>query len=252
MGMKGIVSALGMSPDGILAAGTFSRWIGLYDGYGRGGTRGIFETTESDGVGRGNRDGAGITQLNWSDCGNYLCVAERESNGIGVWDIRGSGRRLAWLQGRAARTNQRLGVEVMGGEVWAGGIDGIIRIWEGLGQREGDLDPAWQFHAHDGIFFSFSLCVRVVFVADHVCSDAVCATVLHPSGTVLATCSGQRHILQQDLDSQSESESDDDDKISISTSLGSPSSQSSSKSSCSTSTSASIPTFDNRLKIWAL
>ena len=250
MGMKGIVSALGMSPDGILAAGTFSRWIGLYDGYGRGGTRGIFETRESDGVEKETRDGAGITQLNWSHCGNYLCVAERQSNGIGVWDIRGSGTRLAWLQGRAASTNQRLGVEVMGGEVWAGGTDGMMRIWEGLGQREGDLDPAWQFYAHDGIFSSFSWCVRDFFMADHGCSDAVCATVLHPSGTVLATGSGQRHILQQDLESHSES--DDDDSFSISTSLDSPSLPSSSKSSRSTSTSASIPRFDNRLKIWAL
>lgn len=150
--MKGIVSALGMSPDGILAAGTFSRWIGLYDGYGRGGTRGIFETRGYDGVEKEKCIGTGITQLTWSSCGNYLCVAERQSNGIGVWDIRGSGRRLTWLQGRAAMTNQRLEVGVMGGEIWAGGIDGIVRIWEGLGQREGDLDPAWQFYAHDGNF----------------------------------------------------------------------------------------------------
>ena len=161
MGMKGIVSALGMSPDGILAAGTYSRWIGLYDGYGRGGTRGIFEIRGSDGADQEKWAGTGVTQLIWSGCGNYLCVAERESNGIGVWDIRGSGRRLAWLQGRAARTKQRLEVGVMGEEIWGGGTDGIVRVWEGLGRREGDLDPAWQFHAHDGIFPCLCSCFTV-------------------------------------------------------------------------------------------
>jgi hypothetical protein len=151
MGMKGIVSALGMSTDGILAAGTFTRWVGLYDGYGRGGTRGVFETRRSEGAEKDKWAGTGITQLCWSTCGRYLCVVERESDGIGVWDIRGSGTRLAWLQGRAGRTNQRLEVGIMGQEIWAGGTDGRVRVWEGLGMSEGDIDPAWQFHAHNGI-----------------------------------------------------------------------------------------------------
>lgn len=161
MGMRGIVSALGISPHGILAAGTFSRGIGLYDGYGREGTRGVFETRESEGDEKDKWAGTGITQLIWSTCGRYLCVVERESDGIGVWDIRGSGRRLAWLQGRCGRTNQRLEAAVMGGEVWAGGTDGNVRVWEGLGKGEGDLDPAWQFHAHDGIRSFSPLCILI-------------------------------------------------------------------------------------------
>jgi telomerase Cajal body protein 1 len=156
MGMKGIVSALGMSSEGVLAAGTFSRWIGLYDGYGRGGTIGVFETKGSQGVEKDKWAGAGIIQLSWSTCGRYLCVVERESDGIGVWDIRGSGKRLAWLQGRYGKTNQRLETGLVGGEIWAGGTDGLVRIWEGLGLSEGDLNPTWQFQAHDGISSPFS------------------------------------------------------------------------------------------------
>ncbi|KAI4287721.1 MAG: hypothetical protein L6R35_003014, partial [Caloplaca aegaea] len=72
-GIKGIVSALGMSPEGYLAAGTFSRWIGLYDGHGRGGSVGAFELDPSGGT--------GITQVLWSADGRYLCVAERCSDG---------------------------------------------------------------------------------------------------------------------------------------------------------------------------
>ncbi|KAI4119427.1 MAG: hypothetical protein LQ345_000673 [Seirophora villosa] len=143
--IKGIVSALGMSREGYLAAGTFGRWVGLYDGRGRGGSVGAFELPPG-----AEAEGTGITQVVWSGDGRYLCVAERCSDGVSVWDIRGTGKQLAWLRGRRAHTNQRLGVEVVGGEVWAGGTDGMVRLWEGgLGVKEGVLDPAWEFKAHD-------------------------------------------------------------------------------------------------------
>ena len=137
-----------MSAEGLLAAGTFSRWVGLYDGYGRGDTVGVFEV-RGDGGDVGG--GKGITQVLWSICGRYLCVVERGSDGIGVWDVRGTGKRLAWLGRRFAMTNQRLGVEVLGGEVWAGGMDGTVRVWDGLGIKEGVVDPVWEFRAHEGM-----------------------------------------------------------------------------------------------------
>lgn len=149
-GIKGIVSALGMSSEGILAAGTFGRWVGLYDGHGRGGSIGAFEIGEDLSDQEEASGGTGITQILWSEDGRYLCVAERCSDGISVWDIRGTGKRLAWLKGRNAKTNQRLGFEVVGGEVWAGGADGTVRLWEGLGTKEGVLEPSWEFKAHDG------------------------------------------------------------------------------------------------------
>ncbi|MCJ1378587.1 hypothetical protein MMC17_001686 [Xylographa soralifera] len=172
VGMKGIVSALAMSSEGILAAGTFGRWLGLYDSGGRGGTAGVFEVGKLDEDVDGAGDGAGITQLLWSSCGRYLCVVERGSEGIGVWDIRSTGKRVSWLRGRKAKTMQRLSVEVMGSELWSGGTDGVVSVWEGLGDHEGLIDPVYEFRAHE---------------------DAVSSAVMHSSGMVLATCSGQRH-----------------------------------------------------------
>ncbi|MCJ1390713.1 hypothetical protein MMC18_003574, partial [Xylographa bjoerkii] len=172
VGMKGIVSALAMSSEGILAAGTFGRWLGLYDTGGRGGTAGIFEVGKIDEDEDGVGDGAGITQLLWSPCARYLCVVERGSEGIGVWDIRSTGKRVSWLRGRKAKTMQRLSVEVVGSELWSGGTDGDVSVWEGLGVQEGLVDPVYEFRAHE---------------------DAVSSAVMHSSGTVLATCSGQRH-----------------------------------------------------------
>ena len=152
VGMKGCVSAMGMSESaGVLAAGTFGRWVGLYDGNGRGGTVGVFSISGD----RENEDGdeyvgGGITQTMWSACGRYLYVVERVSDGVLVFDVRVLGRRVAWLKGRNARTQQRLGAEVRGREIWAGGTDGVVRVWEDVGESEGALGPCWEFRAHDG------------------------------------------------------------------------------------------------------
>lgn len=155
-GIKGIVSALGMSSEGILAAGTFSRWIGLYDGQGRGGSVGAFEVRE-DAVTVKEVHGNGVTQVLWSNDGRYLCVAERCSDQVGVWDVRGTGKKLASLRGRNAVTNQRMSVELVGNEVWAGGVDGMVRVWGDLGMKEGAVDSTWDFKAHDGTICTFVL-----------------------------------------------------------------------------------------------
>ena len=220
--MKGIVSALGMNMDGILAAGTFTRWVGLYDSYGCGGSAGVFSIATGDEDEKGSR-GGGITQVLWSACGRYLCVIERASDGLGVWDVRGTGKRLAWLRGRGARTQQRLGAEIMGKEVWAGGTDGVVRVWEGLGMKEGVVDPEWEFKAHD---------------------DVISSTTLHPSGSVLATCSGQR-LDPKMVPNVQASESDADRDVS---SLSSSNSQ----SSISSLQRGSSQVSDNSLNLWAL
>lgn len=150
VGMKGIVSALGMSCEGLLAAGTFNRWVGLYDGGGRGGTVGVFEIKKQEDDVGGIGVGAGVTQVMWSNDGSYLCIVERESDGVGIWDIRSTGRRMQWLSGRNARTMQRLSVEVVGDRVYAGGTDGMVRCWEGLGLSEGVVEPRWELKAHEG------------------------------------------------------------------------------------------------------
>ena len=218
-GMKGIVSAMGVSSEGILAAGTYSRWVGLYDGVRSGGNAGVFSVDTEDEVERGG----GITQMIWSACGRYLCAVERTSDGVGIWDIRGTGKRLAWLRVRNARTQQRLGVDVLGAEVWAGGLDGVVRVWEGLGMAEGVVDPMWEFTAHE---------------------DPVSSTSLHTSGSVLATSSGQRHSLPpiravDDLGSESDGDS-------------SPSGSLIPKNSLSLSLQAKAQGTDNSLKLWAL
>ncbi|KAI9770540.1 MAG: hypothetical protein M1840_003130 [Geoglossum simile] len=161
VGMKGIISALSLSsPIGnrILAAGTFTRMIGLYDSEGSGDCIAVFSIAQADPEESTSASGAGITSLEWSPCGRYLYVAERKSAEILVYDIRVTGRRVGSLIGRTAASNQRLGTCVVpagqGHEFWAGSDDGVVRVWRLTGE---DLDvskqlgPSWAWKAHNGM-----------------------------------------------------------------------------------------------------
>ncbi|EHK98457.1 putative Guanine nucleotide-binding protein negative regulator 1 [Glarea lozoyensis 74030] len=161
VGIRGIISALSLQPSageetgvGMVAAGTWTRWIGLYDMAGLGGTVAQWSIAEAAdsvaGIG-----GMGVSQTAWSACGRYLYVVERKSDGVLVYDIRGERKMLGWLVGRHAGTNQRLGVDVFGAdrgmEVWAGGVDGVVRVWEGVGLSEGAMERSWEWKAHDAL-----------------------------------------------------------------------------------------------------
>lgn len=157
MGMKGIVSTLDLSGAGLLTAGTFTRSVGLYDSAGQGDCIAVFSVADEQSSGaQTDIGGSGITQVRWSPCDRYLYVAERNSDGILVYDIRVAGKRLGCLRGRRADTNQRLGVDIVptesGHEVWAGGTDGGIRIWANPWEVEGVRGPSWGWEAHDGEF----------------------------------------------------------------------------------------------------
>ncbi|RMZ76961.1 hypothetical protein DV737_g4580, partial [Chaetothyriales sp. CBS 132003] len=174
--MRGLVSALAVEvSSSILAAGTFTRSVALYSATGQGDCIGAFSV-------HGNQadsaiHGAGITQLHWSQCGRYLIITERKSNGVMVYDIRKTGQLLSWVEGRCARSNQRLGVDVSSStsgrhsgscEVWAGGVDGRARMWRDPQLQEGALQPCLEFMAHN---------------------DAVTSTIMHRAGGVLTTTS---------------------------------------------------------------
>lgn len=231
VGMRGVVSALSMQPSlenadaGMLAAGTWTRWVGLYDMAGMGGTVATWSIAEASDVHAGV-GGSGITQTLWSACGRYLFVVERKSRGVLIFDVRVTGKLVAWLEGREADTNQRLGVDVFGAEtgseIWAGGTDGIVKVWEGAGMTEDAVQKSWEWKAHDG---------------------PVTSVAVHASGSVAATCSGERSYPasrrlsfdtedRKSIESGSDHSSDDEHKLPISQSIS--------------------QTPDNNVKVWSL
>ncbi|KAK5121494.1 hypothetical protein LTR85_005327 [Meristemomyces frigidus] len=195
MSCKGIVSALSISGDGVLAAGTTEREVGLYSNEGRGECITAFGIEQRGMGGLHLVKGTGITSLKWSPCGRYLCIAERQCDSIQVYDVRNTLQWVSRLTGRHADTTQKLGMDVVnaadGYEIWAGGTDGAVRMWTNPGSKDGEHTPDAEMKLHQ---------------------DPVSSAIWHPSGAVLATCSGQRFPLADtdDSDDSSSSESDED------------------------------------------
>ena len=170
------------SEVGLLAAGTRSSHLAIYDPFRSPhlvGTLSVARAARSI----ADVGGSGITQTIWSPCGTYLVVAERRSTGMLVYDVRSQGKLLSWLSGREDCGNEGpSGTQVRtadvfpgshgsGFEVWAGNSNGAVKVWEGVGTREGEMVHAWAWKAHgDGV--------------------SVGAATLHATGSVVATCSG--------------------------------------------------------------
>ncbi|QIW99366.1 hypothetical protein AMS68_004884 [Peltaster fructicola] len=143
---RGLVMGLAVSADGILAAGSSNRNISLWAKSGLGEVHGkpelSFQLTPPDGV-ADTCPGTGVTSMAWSACQRYLYVAERQSDCIQVFDVRTGGRRLSWMSQRNAGSSQKFDFSIRPGgtEVWAGGMDGKMRVWTNPGAVSGEHLP---------------------------------------------------------------------------------------------------------------
>ncbi|KAK5987976.1 Guanine nucleotide-binding negative regulator 1-like protein [Cladobotryum mycophilum] len=178
VGMKGTVAALAASPrdangGSVLAAGTWTRWMGLYDLHRTDRVIAHWSISNAEAGFQVSLGGQGIVQTAWSPCGRYLVINERQAEGLLVYDIRGTGQLLSVLKGRRSNTQQRLHCDVFQGEtgfeVWAGSQDGSVAVWEGVGSQNDVVEPSWTWKAHD---------------------SPIGSTIIHSSGSVVATCSG--------------------------------------------------------------
>lgn len=141
---RGWVSAMKANSDGLLAVGTTQREVAIFENAGLGRCTCAFALE--------SHEGDGVTGLQWSPCGRYLLVAERKSDTIQVFDIRGTQQEVGRLVGRNARTTQMLDIDVVptsdGYEAWAGGSDGYVRTWSNPGAQEALHAPDAEFHMH--------------------------------------------------------------------------------------------------------
>eukprot|EP00793_Prasinoderma_coloniale_P005583 PRCOL_00004057-RA len=120
---RGLMGALATcaARSGALAAGSYSRTVGIY---GRGGRR-----LEPLFVLEGH--GGGVTGLRWSACGNYVYSGARRDDDIVCWDVRSGAGELYRLRRRAA-TNQKVqfDIEPAGRYLLSGGTDGRVRAYD--------------------------------------------------------------------------------------------------------------------------
>lgn len=241
--MRGIVSCLSLQPDapdspvgnGMLAAGTWTRWVSLYDAEGLGGTVANWSIA-SAADDESHIGGAGVSQVLWSACGRYLFVVERKSRGVLVYDVRVTGRLVGWLEGREAETNQRMSVDTasIGGksEVWAGGTDGRVRVWRDVGSTAGGAKPDMDWLAHEE-------------------GTTVGGLALHNCGSVVATASGMRRERVYVPDTESDSESESEDGSSDDSDVSDEATETFSETSTICSSHKEL-TEDNTIKLWSI
>lgn len=145
--LKGLIFSLAISNDGALAAATTDGQIGIWADYGEGESVTSFQVEDEPG------SRCSISKVAWSSDGRYLFAAKRQSDILYIYDIRGTGQRLGWLEGRSAQTTLPLGFEAMDNvensvDIWAGGTDGVVRVWRNVTQREGAIAPDSSYQAH--------------------------------------------------------------------------------------------------------
>lgn len=203
-GFKGHISALAVSPptsestEGLLAAGSRTRYVGLYDAVSGAEVTHLSLPGTMDG--KKLRDetltpmmGDGVSSLKWSPCGRYLYIAERDSDALLIYDVRSFSMALGHCTGRGARTKQKLGFDVWNAgaspydidsiahEVWAGGTDGKIRVWKDPYLKEGAVEAD-----------------EVVAVGDE--EMPVVSTLMHASGSLAVAACGMLSVDGGTLD----------------------------------------------------
>lgn len=154
---KGLISCLDVHAN-ILAAGSYSKSVGLYDITGNNlcclllGQQG------------------GVTQVKFSPDGTYLFTGARKDNEILCWDLRNTMDVVCRFQ-RVVQTNQRFvfDIDPLGLHLSTGSQDGNLLIYK---LATGELVTKAKVH-----------------------EDSVTSAVFHPYLPCLATCSGQRVFI---------------------------------------------------------
>lgn len=196
-GFKGWISALSLSPPttsfngGLLAAGSRTRYIGIYDSL-TGEEVTHFALPGAITGGRVRNEslqkvmGNAVSHLKWSPCARYLYVAERRSDTILIYDARNFSLSLGYCSGRNALTKQKAGFDIWNAgalpcdhdsishEIWAGGSDGKMRVWKDPYMKEGPVEADEVVQVHDGL--------------------PIVSTLVHPSGNLAIAASGVREM----------------------------------------------------------
>jgi hypothetical protein len=160
-GLKGLVSSIDFNRDksGLLSMTTFSGFVGLYDertmeecmilDYSNGSNSPYLNTTHPKTIdGSGSIDSTidygttnysikemsiGITQGEFSICGNYFITAARKSNFIKIWDTRNTGECLYFLP-RYGNTNQRIWFHIKDNLITTGDTNGCLLQYDTNGK----------------------------------------------------------------------------------------------------------------------
>ncbi|CAH0625575.1 unnamed protein product [Chrysodeixis includens] len=169
----------------LVAVGSWNSSISLFN---------INEMGTYKSVGKMHGHGAGVTQVKFTSDGLHLISGARKDHRLLVWDIRYYRTPLNVLT-RHVDTNQRVQFDISpcGKYLVSGGTDGIIKVWDenhvkwrtSLNYTEDNEDNAtYKFPLH---------------------RDSCNSVSIHPIRPIIATGSGQYHMVDPITDDNDES-----------------------------------------------
>ncbi|XP_047028287.1 telomerase Cajal body protein 1 homolog [Helicoverpa zea] len=161
--------------DNLLAVGSWNTSISLYN---------VNEMGTYKSIGKMHGHGGGVTQVKFAPDGLRLVSGARKDHRLLVWDIRYYRRPLNILS-RVVDTNQRVYFDISpcGKYLVTGGTDGVLKVWdEDQVHWKSSLDTTDD--QGDNATYKFPL---------H--QDCCNSISLHPLRPILATGSGQYHIV---------------------------------------------------------
>ncbi|XP_050443438.1 telomerase Cajal body protein 1 [Adelges cooleyi] len=166
---KTIISTIAMNPvdKSVFAVGTYNKDIGIF-----GGNQLMY-------ILRGHK--SGITQISFSPDGQKLYSGARKGDSdIVCWDLRNIGQTLYSVQ-RSVTTNQRIYFDISsdGQYLVSGNCTGEISTWR--------LDD--KINSEENSESVLELNSKIL-----IHDDCVNGVSLHPTRSLLATTSGQRHV----------------------------------------------------------
>lgn len=253
-GQKGVISCLAFNPDhsDLYAAGSFLKSIGLYDSRaeelllllrdknqranGRRGKLSPVVAANDDGAGPAKNECSptlsspmgGLTQVQFSPDGLYLYSASRQDPFIRCWDIRNTANVLFRLERPGELTNQRLEFDVSSDGRWlsTGDMNGDISVFDLSNPTDPDSERlVTRIHGHNGkqLPANAPINCRRKWWRLYICIDqtpigildVISSAAFHPTGSILATSSGQRKyelFSSSSANSDSNSDSDSDDE----------------------------------------
>ncbi|CAI5458934.1 unnamed protein product [Closterium sp. Yama58-4] len=159
-GQTGLLSCLATNPyvAGLVAVGSYDGTVGLYGDLGR----------EAMAVMHGHA--GGVTQVLFSQDGNFLYSGARKDPAIHCWDVRNTSGVVYSMQRCVTSTNQRIAF---------------------------DIDPSNRHLAtggEDGQVWAFDLATGSKIAAFQAAQDTVNGFAFHPCLPLAATSSGQRRF----------------------------------------------------------
>lgn len=151
-----------------------------------------------------NQNNFGITQLQFSECGNYLFSASRKDTSIHCWDIRMLLEDPLYSVYRDAMTNQKIGFDISQGILYTGSKCGHLYKY--------DLSRNGQLISKTKVGSKVTVAKNTNYEREEDSNIVVNGVGVHPILPYVALSTGERNYFYEFKSGMEESDSSEEDE----------------------------------------